>query len=50
MPKILEDLVSKLQGKGMPKSKAYAVATSSLQKSGKLKPGTQELNKGKQKK
>lgn len=49
MPKILESLVTKLQSKGMPKSKAYAVATSSLQKSGKLKPGTQELAKGKKK-
>jgi hypothetical protein len=45
MPKVLEDLVGKLQGKGMPKAKAYAIATSSLQKSGKLKPGTQEMKK-----
>lgn len=42
MPKILERLVSQLQAKGMPKSKAYAVATSQLQKHGDLKPGTQE--------
>lgn len=43
MPKILERLVGQLQGKGMPKSKAYAVATSSLQKAGDLKPGSQKL-------
>lgn len=43
MPKIMERLVSQLQAKGMPKSEAYAVATKTLQKSGSLKPGTQEL-------
>lgn len=37
MPKILEDAVKKLKKKGMPESKAYAIATSSLQKVGKLK-------------
>lgn len=42
MPKILEDLVGKIQAKGMPKSNAYAIATSTLQKQGKLKPGTQK--------
>lgn len=42
MPKILERLVSQLQAKGMPKSQAYAVATSQLQKSGNLKRGSQE--------
>ena len=50
MPKMLEDLVGKLQNKGMPKAKAYAIATSSLQKSGKLKPGTQKMAKGEKKK
>ena len=40
MPKILERLVSQLQVKGMPKAKAYAVATSTLQKAGDLKPGS----------
>lgn len=43
MPKILERAVSQLQAKGKDKSSAFAIATSSLQKSGVLKPGTQEL-------
>lgn len=43
MPKILERLVSQLEAKGMSKSKAFAVATSSLQKAGDLKPGSQQL-------
>jgi hypothetical protein len=43
MPKILERLVGQLQAKGMPKSQAYAVATSQQQKAGNLKKGTQEL-------
>lgn len=48
MPAILERLVSQLQSKGMSKSKAYAVATSQLQKSGVLKKGgTQLTAKGK---
>lgn len=42
MPKILERLVSQLEAKGKPKSNAYAIATSALQKSGNLKKGTQE--------
>jgi len=42
MPKILERLVSQLQAKGKSKSSAYAIATSALQRSGNLKPGTQE--------
>ena len=45
MPKILEDLVSKLESKGKSTSSAYAIATSALQKSGKLKEGTRTLNK-----
>lgn len=36
MPKILEDRVKALMGKGMPEAKAYAIGTSSLQKAGKL--------------
>lgn len=48
MPKIMERLVSQLKAKGMSEQRAYATATSSLQKSGVLKPGTQELTaKGK---
>lgn len=48
MPKIFERLVSQLKAKGMPDSMAYATATKTLQKSGNLKPGTQELtSKGK---
>lgn len=43
MPEILDRLVSQLKKKGMPESKAFAVATSSLQKAGDLKAGTREL-------
>jgi hypothetical protein len=43
MPKILERVVSQLEAKGMPKSQAFAVGTSAMQKAGNLKPGTQEL-------
>jgi hypothetical protein len=43
MPKILERLVSQLEAKGKPKSNAFAIATSQLQKHGVLKKGTQEL-------
>lgn len=43
MPKILDRLVSQLQAKGMPKSNAFAVATSTLQKAGDLKAGTRTL-------
>ena len=45
MPKILERLVSQLRAKGMPENQAYAVATSQLQKSGNLKPGSQQPTK-----
>lgn len=49
MPNILDRLVSQLKAKGMPEGQAYATATKTLQKSGSLKPGTQELTaKGKQ--
>jgi len=37
MPKILEDLRKKIQKTGKSKSSAYAIATSALQKQGKLK-------------
>jgi hypothetical protein len=43
MPKILERLVSQLEAKGKPKSNAFAIATSQLQKHGILKRGSQEL-------
>lgn len=42
MPKILERLVSQLKAKGHDKSSAFAIATKALQRSGNLKPGTQE--------
>lgn len=47
MPKVLEKRVKALKGKGMDESKAYAIATSSLQKEGKLKKGTNKLKKKK---
>ena len=43
MPEILEKLVGKLEAKGKPKSNAFAIATSALQKQGKMKHGSQEL-------
>ena len=45
MPKVLENLVGKLKKKGMNEQKAYAIATSSLQKSGKLKKKTKKKTK-----
>jgi len=42
-PEILDRLVKQLMDKGMDKNRAYAVATSSLQKRGVLKKGTQQL-------
>ncbi len=42
MPAILERLVKQLQAKGYQKSSAFAIATSSLQKHGELKKGTQK--------
>ena len=48
MPQIMDRLVSQLRRKGLSKSKAYAVATSTLQKSGSLKKGSNKLtSKGK---
>lgn len=40
MPAIWERLVRQLRAKGHSSESAYAIATSSLQKSGNLKPGT----------
>jgi len=40
MPKILEEAVKKIEKKGTPKSRAYAIATKTLQKAGDLKPGS----------
>lgn len=48
MPKILERLVSQLKAKGKSASAAYAIATSTLQKSGNLKKNSTEATaKGK---
>jgi len=49
MPAVLEKLVKKLKAKGKSESSAYAIATSSLQKAGKLKPGTRKLKHTKRK-
>jgi hypothetical protein len=40
MPKILEDAVKAIEKKGVGKSRAYAMATSTLQKAGELKKRT----------
>jgi hypothetical protein len=42
MPAILDRLVSQLKAKGYKEDAAFAIATSSLQKSGNLKKGTRE--------
>jgi hypothetical protein len=42
MPAILDAAVNRLKEKGYSEARAYAIATSSLQKSGDLKRGTQE--------
>ena len=48
MPEILEKLKNKIQAKGKPESNAFAIATSALQKQGKMKKGSQQLTpKGK---
>lgn len=48
MPKILDDLEKKIEAKGKPRSNAFAIATSALQKQGKMKRGSQQLtSKGK---
>jgi hypothetical protein len=45
MPAILDAAVNRLKEKGYSEERAYAIATSSLQKSGDLKKGTQEPTK-----
>jgi hypothetical protein len=40
MPKILDEAVKQIKKKGADTSSAYAMATSALQKSGSLKPGS----------
>lgn len=45
MPKILDDRVQALMRKGMSKSRAYAIATSALQKEGKMEKGSQKLKR-----
>jgi hypothetical protein len=42
MPAILDAAVNRLKEQGYSEDRAYAIATSSLQKSGDLKQGTQE--------
>lgn len=49
MPKVLEDRVKSLMGKGMPKAKAYAIGTSSLQKEGKMAKAKKPAGKAKPK-
>ena len=43
MPKILDRLVSQLKAKGKPEGQARAIATSTLQKSGSLKRGSDQM-------
>ena len=46
MPKILDDCVDRvMKDQGFSKSRAFAICTSSLQKAGTLKKGTQDLTK-----
>lgn len=45
MPKVLEQRVRAIMRKGTPRSNAFAIATSQLQKQGVLKKGTQKLAK-----
>lgn len=40
MPKILDETVKQLQKKGHSKASSFAIATSTLQRAGELKPGT----------
>lgn len=42
-PEVLDTLVRKLMDKGMDKDKAYAIATTQLQKKGVLKKGTHDI-------
>jgi hypothetical protein len=43
MPPVLEKLVKKIEKQGKPKSNAFAIATSALQKQGKMVKGSQKL-------
>lgn len=45
MPKILDRLVKQLIAKGKSKKSAFAIATSTLQKSGNLKSNTKKSTK-----
>ena len=44
-PQILDRLVQQLKDRGFDKNRAFAIATSQLQKAGVLKKGTQDLTK-----
>ena len=50
MPKILDQRVAALIRSGVPKSTAYAIAVSQLQREGKLKKGTLKLASKKRRK
>lgn len=45
MPKILDKRVKALKKEGMSESRAWAIATSQLQKEGKLKKGSHKRKK-----
>ena len=45
MPKIMDRLVSQLKKAGKSEKLAYAIATSSLQKSGAMKKGSNKLTR-----
>jgi predicted protein tyrosine phosphatase len=45
MPKILEERVKALMREGKTREQAYAIATATLQREGKLKKGTQKLTR-----
>jgi len=45
MPAILDEAVKRLKAKGWGTSSAYAIGTSTLQKSGSLKKGTNQPTK-----
>ena len=45
MPKILEDRVKALMREGKTREQAFAIATATLQREGKLKKGTNKLKK-----
>lgn len=46
MPKVLDDRVKAImRDKSVPRDRAYAIATASLQKEGKMQKGSQKLTK-----